>query len=69
MVRTYADLADMIGWIVRFAKKSDPGFTAAELIDPLLRPQIETRYKLIEADVEKVKRAEDSGSSKMAEEE
>lgn len=67
MVRLQTDLADMIGWIVRITKKTDSGFTAAELVDPLLRPQILARYKLIEADVEKIKKAEASASEKAAE--
>jgi hypothetical protein len=69
MVRLHGDLADMIGWIVRIAKKKDANYTAAQLIDPLLRPQIEARFKLIEKDVESIKRSEASASAKGAEEE
>lgn len=69
MVRVKDDLADMIGWIVRIAKKKDPNYTASQLVDPLLRPQIKARYKLIESDVEKIKKSEDSASAKSSEEE
>jgi hypothetical protein len=68
MVRVPTDIADMIGWIVRIKKKSDAGYTASELVGPMLRPGVTARYKLIESEVEKIKRAEDSASSKAEEE-
>ena len=69
MVRLNSDLADMIGWIVRIAKKKDATFSAAQLCDPLLRPQIVARYKGIESEVERIKRAEDAASAKDEESE
>jgi len=66
MLRVNNDLADMIAWIVRVAKKKDPSYTAAQLVDPLLRPQILVKYKLIESDVERIKRAENSASEKAS---
>lgn len=69
IVKLNADLVEMIGWIVRITKQQRPGYTAAELVDPLLRPQITARYQLIEDDVKKIKKAEASASEKSAEEE
>lgn len=60
-VKLASDLMEKIRWIVRIAKlKGDAGFTANELIEPILRPQIEAKYKLIEPDVEKIKKAEEA---------
>lgn len=58
-VRLNKDLADMIGWIVRLQ-----GGTAAQLCDPLLRPQITKRYKDIEPEVERVKKAASNAKKK-----
>jgi hypothetical protein len=56
MVRLYTDLADMIGWIVKLSGKK--GYTAAQLVDPLLRPQIVARYDQIKPQVDKIKKAQ-----------
>jgi hypothetical protein len=66
-VKLNADLVEMIKWIVHITKRDRPGYSAAQLVDPLLRPQIMARYKVIEQDVEKIKRAEASASEKATE--
>lgn len=43
-VRVMPDLAEMIGWIVRVEKRANRG-GSAQLLDPMLRPQITARYK------------------------
>lgn len=53
MVRAYADVADMIGWIVRVE-----GGTVAGLIDPLIRAPILARYAKIEHLVRQIQAAE-----------
>lgn len=53
-IRVFDDMADMIGWVTRIN-----GGNAAQLVDPLLRPAISSAYKMIEADVERIKKAED----------
>jgi hypothetical protein len=64
-VKLAGDLMEKIRWIVRIAKlKGDSGYTANELIEPMLRPQIDAKYKLIEADVARIKKAEESVASK-----
>lgn len=52
-IRVFEDMADMIGWITRIN-----GGSAAQLVDPLIRESIESAFKMIEADVERIKRAE-----------
>lgn len=52
-VRVYADVAEMLGWILRV-----DGGTSAGLLDPLIRPQVVSRYAAIEGAVEAIKRAE-----------
>lgn len=54
-IRVSGDLADMLGWIVRLE-----GGSAPQIIDPLVRPEIEARYKRIESFVEKVKAADEA---------
>lgn len=39
-IRVHKDLADMIGWICRVEK----GSSSAQLLDPMVRPQITARY-------------------------
>lgn len=69
LVKLNADLVEMITWIVRIKKRDTPGYTAADLVEPLLKPQIVARYKLIEDDVKRIKKAEESAASKSSEEE
>lgn len=52
-VRVAADLAEMIGWIVRIQ-----GGTVAQLVDPLLRPQIAARYAALRPAIEAIQAAE-----------
>jgi len=66
-VKLNTDLVDMIGWIVRIAKRKDHGFSAAILVDPLLRPQIVSRFKQIESEIAKIKKAEAAAGEKAAE--
>lgn len=68
LVKLGADLVEMIGWIVRVTKRERPGYTAADLVDPLLRPQVVARYKLIEDEVKKIKKAEAAASEELADE-
>lgn len=53
-VRVFEDLADKLGWLTRIN-----GGNAAQILDPLIRPSIESAFKMIEADVERIKRAEE----------
>lgn len=52
-VRVSADLAEMIGWIVRIQ-----GGTVAQLVDPLIRPQISARYAALRPAIEAIEAAE-----------
>jgi hypothetical protein len=52
-VRLHADLVEMISWITRL-----DGSSSATLLDSLIRPQITARYKLIEKDIEAIKKLE-----------
>lgn len=69
MVKLHADLVEMIAFIVRIKRKEDPGYSAAELVEPLLRPQIKARYERMQSDAEKIKKAEASALEKMEDEE
>lgn len=55
-IRVFEDLADKIGWIIEIE-----GGSVANLVDPLLRNAIETRYEGISAAVEAIKRARERG--------
>lgn len=59
-VRVFEDLADMIGWIYHFE-----GGSVAQILDPLLREQVATRYAPYAAAVAQIKSAE-SGARKAA---
>lgn len=52
-LRVFSDLAEMIGWIVRL-----DGVSSANLLDPLIRPQISARYETIRKDVDAIKKLE-----------
>ncbi len=54
LVRINVDLAEMLSWIVKVK-----GGTVAEFLDPLIRPQVTTAYKQIEAVVLKAKKVEE----------
>lgn len=54
-IRVKPDLGEMIAWIVRVEDT-----TTAQLLDPMLRAQIQTRYKKHEAAIEKIKVAEEA---------
>ena len=53
LVRVNADLADMIAWIVRIQ-----GGTAAQLLDPLLRPFVHAKFEQIKPMVEQIAKIE-----------
>lgn len=66
-VRVNADLAEMISWIVDL----DPGIgpdklTVAKLLDPLIRGPILNRYRVIEQDVERIKKQRESAQKKIS---
>lgn len=50
-IRVFADIAEMISWIVRIE-----GGSAALLLDPLIRPTIRAKFEVIRKDVEELKR-------------
>jgi hypothetical protein len=52
-LRVHADLAEMVAWIVRVQ-----GGTVAQLLDPLVRPQIVARYEMLRSHIEAIQRAE-----------
>lgn len=54
LIRAFEDIADMIAWIVRVE-----GGTTANLIDPMLRPEVTARYQKHEETVNRIKKAED----------
>lgn len=53
-VRVFEDLAEMISWIVRIE-----GGTTANLLDPMIRAEVESRYERHRAAIEKIRAAED----------
>ncbi len=53
-VRLNDDLAEMIAWICRINDVS-----SAQLVDPMLRPQITARYAALKHHVEAIKDAEE----------
>jgi hypothetical protein len=61
MVRLPTDLAEKLGWLVRLSKEKK---TAAQIVDPMIRPQIEARYEKIRAEVEDIKRSEHKAKNK-----
>lgn len=63
MVRLYSDVADMIGWIVKVE-----GGSAAQVVDPLIRPQIVSRYERIKPLVERIKKSQEEARQQRAEE-
>lgn len=54
LIRTFEDIADMIAWIVRIE-----GGTTANLIDPMLRPEITARYEKHKETIERIRKAEE----------
>lgn len=52
-IRVNADLGEMIAWIARVEDT-----TTAQLLDPMLRAQIQARYKRHEVVIDKLKTAE-----------
>lgn len=52
-IRVAEDLANMIAWIARIK-----GIHVAQLIDPMLRPDVLAQYGEIERDVGKIQEAE-----------
>lgn len=65
-VKLNADLVDMIKWIVKFRREQEPSFTAAQLVDPLLRPQILLQYGKVKDRVEKIKRDTAAAADNLA---
>lgn len=53
-IRVNPDLGEMISWIIRIE-----GGTTAVLLDPMLRAQVTARYKKYEAEIKKLKDAEE----------
>ena len=54
LIRAFEDLADMIAWIVRVE-----GGKTANLIDPMLRPEVTARYEKHRETIERIRKAED----------
>lgn len=54
-VRVMPDMGEMISWIIRIE-----GGTTAVLLDPMIRPQVTARYRRYEAEIEKIKVAEEA---------
>jgi hypothetical protein len=54
LIRAFEDIADMLAWIVRIE-----GGTTANLIDPMLRPQVTARFERHRETVDRIKKAED----------
>lgn len=52
-IKLHSDLVEMISWIVKLK-----GGSAATLVGPLIRAQIEARYEQVKPQVEKIKRAQ-----------
>jgi hypothetical protein len=56
-VRVADDLAEMIGWIVRILGKSNRDYAnSAQLLDPMIRAQVESLYHPIAPRVEQIKK-------------
>lgn len=53
-VRVFEDMGEMISWIVRVE-----GGTTANLLDPMIRVQIEAKYAKHRAVIDKIKAADD----------
>ena len=53
--RLAEDLVTKLGWIVRLNPEAD---SVADVLDPLVRPEIERLYRLIEDRVEQIKTIE-----------
>lgn len=53
MIRVSEDLADRLGWLARLG-----GETVSEIVDPLIRPEVERRFALVEPQVKKIKALE-----------
>lgn len=51
-IRIAEDLAEKLAWLAEFGEE-----TVGEIVDPLLRPEVERRYELIESRVKKIKAA------------
>lgn len=51
--RVFEDIADMVAWISRVKKVS-----AAQILDPMVRPQVAAMFKAIEPEVEAIKKAD-----------
>ncbi len=54
LIRAFEDIADMIAWIVRVE-----GGTTANLIDPMLRPEVVARYEKHKDTIDRIKKAEE----------
>ncbi len=54
-IRVNADLGEMIAWIVRVEDT-----TSAQLLDPMIRAQIRTRYEKHQAVIDRLKAAENA---------
>lgn len=52
LIRVSEDLADKLSWIAEFGDD-----VVAEIVDPLIRPEVERRYEQIESRVEIIKTA------------
>lgn len=52
-IRVHSDLGEMISWIIRVE-----GGTTANLLDPMLRAQILTRFERYKDEIEELKKAE-----------
>lgn|SRR5574338_127697 len=52
--RLFADIVDMVSWIVRVE-----GGSSAQLLDPMIRPQVTARYAKHKPVIDKLKAAED----------
>ncbi len=66
-IRVSNELADKIAWIVRIKKRTDPGFTVAQLIEPLIRGSVNAQYAMIEPQVKRIKSAEQEASDRSNE--
>lgn len=58
-VRVFADVAEMIAWITRIK-----GNNSAQLLDPIIRSSIVSQYKILEREIEAIKRAEAAARAK-----
>ena len=64
-VKLSNDLMDMIREIVRVKKSTDPGYTAAKLIEPMIRPQLTARYEQIKGNLERIKQQQEEAAEKL----